>query len=76
MNAFVTVTPANGRTYKNQKAIRADYEAGKDFILQDFSSLWDGKPVNREDFEREGVTQVNVRYQQMRKVCAIKVGGK
>lgn len=40
--------PAYGRDYKSKKAIQADLEANKDFVIADISSQYDGKPVNLE----------------------------
>ena len=62
---YPTVTPAYGRDYKSGKAAKADWKAGKDFILQDFTSPYDGKPVNVNDMPGP----VNIRFNQMRKVC-------
>lgn len=66
----VTVIPAYGRDYKSKAAVLADYEAGKDFIVQDFFSGEDGRAVNKEDAEREGI-QLKVRYQKLTKVVII-----
>lgn len=71
------LTPAYGRTYTSQRAIRADWEAGKDFLVNDFSSPWDGKPANRQSFVDDGVpcgTTIIVRYgQQLEKIASVKV---
>jgi len=69
----MTLVPAYGRDYKSKKAIEADLAAGKDFIINDMFSPWDGKPVNVEGLRSEGITQVNVRYGQLRKVCVVQV---
>jgi len=45
----MTLTPAYGRDYKSKKAVLADWEAGKDFIIADIMSKWDGKPANKSD---------------------------
>ncbi len=62
----MTVSGAYGRDYRSAKAARADWNAGKDFIVQDFSSPWCGKPVNKEQAQGEAVM---IRYAGMRKVC-------
>ena len=54
-----TLTPAYGRDYKNKKDCMADIEANKDFILNDITSPWDGKPCSPSDFKGK---QVQVRY--------------
>lgn len=67
MSTRITVTPAYGRDYKSAKAVKADWDAGKDFTVADFFSPWDGMKVNREDATREGLT-VSARYDRMTKV--------
>ncbi len=69
----MTLTPAYGRDYKSKKAIEADLAAGKDFIVNDIMSPWDGKPANTQSLRDAGITQVNVRYSQLRKVCVVNV---
>lgn len=64
----LTVRAAYGRQYKNRAQIVADWAAGKDFLICDISSLYDGKPVNKES--TPGYT-VFVRYGNDRKVCVI-----
>lgn len=65
-----TVVPAYGRDYKSKAAVLADYEAGKDFLIQDMFSGADGKYINKEDAVREDV-QLKVRYQKLTKVVFI-----
>lgn len=36
---MVTLTPAYGRDYKTKKEFMADFEAGKDFIINTISTL-------------------------------------
>ena len=68
---YLTVVPAYGRDYKSQKAVKADWEAGKDFQINDMSSPNDGAYINKQDAEKDGVT-VNIRFKQLRNVCVIK----
>lgn len=49
--AYITVCPAYGRDYKSKKAVVADFEAEKDFIIQDVFSPYAGKPINRQQLE-------------------------
>lgn len=63
---MVTLTPAYGRDYRSKTSAIADLEAGKDFILNDYASKWNGKPCSILDFEPG--TQVKVRYKQLRMV--------
>lgn len=74
MASRITVVPAYGRDYKSKAQVLADWDAGKDFLIQDMSSPWDGKYINKEDAQRGGIREVNVRYKQLRNVMVIKVG--
>ena len=60
----MTVTPAYGRDYKSAKAVKADWQAGKDFIISDFFHPYDGKPCSIRDTKE----QVMIRYDRLRKV--------
>ena len=68
-----TLTPAYGRDYKSKKAVLADFNADKDFILADISSQWDGKPCNRSGLLASGVRAVNIRYKSLRQICVVKL---
>ena len=68
---YITVTPAYGRDYKSGNAAKADWNSGKDFILQDFSSPWDGKPINNESIAGTQTT-VNIRFANMAKIAQVK----
>jgi hypothetical protein len=67
------VIPAYGRDYKSKKAIIADWNAGKDFVIADMSSQWDTKPVNRQDAVGAGITDLQVRYSRQMKVTVLKL---
>ncbi len=69
----MTLTPAYGRDYKSKRAVEADLAAGKDFIVNDIMSPWDGKPANARSLREAGIVRVNVRYSQLRKVCVVRV---
>ena len=64
---YITVTPAYGRDYKSKAADKADYNAGKDFRITDFFSGDDGRSINKEDAEREGIV-LSIRYDRQTKV--------
>ena len=63
---YTTVIPAGGRDYTSAKAARADWNAGKDFILADATRRWDRKPTSKRDWE--GVT-VMIRFNQLTKIA-------
>jgi hypothetical protein len=68
---FVTITPAYGADYTSAKAAKDAFLFGRDFILQDFESFFDGKPCNLPNF-KPGLT-VNIRYKKLRSVAVVKV---
>lgn len=63
---YRSLTPAYGRDYKSMKAVKADFDAQKDFVLQP-----EGCYINKQQIAK-GVT-VNIRYKQLREVCPITV---
>jgi hypothetical protein len=71
----VTLQPAYGRDYKSKRAIEVALEDGKDFILNQYGSPWDGKYVSAGQLVDEGHDEVNVRYNGDRKVAVIKLSG-
>lgn len=66
---MTTLTPAYGRDYTTAAAVRADWLAGKDFIVADLSSRWDGKPANKDDLLVG--RPVTLRYDRLRKTTQI-----
>jgi hypothetical protein len=73
LNGVTTVVPAYGRDYKTAKAAKEAWKAGKDFIISDFFSPWDGKPINITDARRDGMGEVNIRFWRLTKVTVAKV---
>lgn len=72
MSNYITVVPAWGSDYKSQKAVKDAWNAGKDFIVQDMFSQWNGKPVNKEDAERYAPgSKFMVRYDRLTKVVQV-----
>jgi len=68
----LTLTPAYGRDYKNGKEVRADWAAGKDFIVSNLFSSSDGKYINIEDAKNDSnINSVNIRYKELRNVVVI-----
>jgi hypothetical protein len=70
---MLTLTPAYGRDYKSKKALVADFEADRDFIIADFGHPYEGKPVNRSQLVETGERQAKIRYAQLRKVAVLEV---
>jgi len=70
----MTLTPAYGRDYKSAKAVLQDWNNGKDFIVADMFSPYDGKPINKQDAEREDTGfSVMIRYKNLTQITAIKL---
>lgn len=67
------VTPAYGRDYKDSKAALADWEANKDFIIQNVTDPWEGKPCNKSDLSKSHYTHVNIRYNKRREVLRLEL---
>ena len=57
----LSVIPAYGRKYNNMAAAIKDWKDGKDFIITDIMSKWNGKPCSARDFEGKDTT-VYIRY--------------
>lgn len=62
---WIEVTPAYGRDYKNQKEVKADWNADKDF--QDTAS---GSYINKSGAKALGL-KVIVRYAKLQKVVSV-----
>ena len=67
----MTLIPAYGRDYKSVKAVKADWEAGKDFRIADMSSPDDGRYANKDQFAKG--TRVGIRYARLTKQTFITV---
>lgn len=63
-----TVTPAFGRDYKSAEDALADWIGGKDFLLRDPLSAWDGKPISNRDRKVEDVL---IRYNKLTRVVTL-----
>jgi len=64
-----TFTPAYGRDYASKAAVIASLAAGEDFILNDASSCWDGKPCSPlSDFD---LSSFRVRDASRRKIWIV-----
>ena len=69
MNLFgiEPLTPAYGRDYKSKKAIQADFDAGKDFLMSS------GSYVDQKSLAAEGVHKIMARYAKQTKVTTLTV---
>ena len=63
---YKTLTPAYGRDYTRLADVKEDLVSGRDFIFNDITSPWDGKPINIDQFAK-GV-KVRIRYNKNRQI--------
>ena len=63
----ITLVPAYGREYKSAKAVKADFDADKDFC--DVNS---GSYTNKADLKAAGIKSVIIRYARLTKLCVVK----
>jgi hypothetical protein len=69
----ITLIPNRGRDYPSAARVLEHLKEGRDFIVADMSSPWDGKPCNLPDLKRAGIMHAKVRYSQLRKVTTINI---
>lgn len=61
---MITMTPAYGRDYKSAKAAKESWYGGADWIINDITSRWDGKPVTFKELNET----VKLRYNKLTRV--------
>ena len=69
---MITLVPAYGRDYKSKKEVMKDFNENKDFIINDISSRWDGKPANKNDLIKDH-DEVKIRYKKHQEIAIVKV---
>ena len=70
---MLTLIPAYGRDYKSGKAVKADWEDNKDFIIQSFGHPYDGKYINKKDAETiNPKAEFMIRFKQNRNFVIVK----
>ena len=70
---MTTLVPSHGRDYKNQKEVKAAWNAGKDFIVSDAFNRWDGKPANKDSFLKSDTLMI--RYSRLMKIVNVRGNG-
>lgn len=68
----MTLTPAYGRDYKSKKEVEDTFNNDVDFIIADFNHPYSGKPVTKSQLKDDGVHEVGIRYNGLRKIVFIK----
>jgi hypothetical protein len=73
VTTYLQVVPCYWRDYSSEAAVIAAWNADKDFRINDVTSRWDGKPINRP--QHPPGTTIEVRYNDGRKVVMIEYPG-
>lgn len=67
------LTPAYGRDYHNRGEVEVALLADNDFILNDTTSPWDGKPVNLSQLKESSYVSIGVRYRNLRSIHVVSI---
>ena len=70
---MLTLIPAYGRDYASKAKVSEAVKAGKDFIIADISSRWNGRYCNAEQLIEDGYTSVRVRYYRQTRMVVVKL---
>ena len=68
-----TLTPAYGRNPKSGPDAIADLTGGKDWILNDPQSRWDGRYVNLPQLIDVGYKTVKLRFRRLRSETTVNI---
>lgn len=68
---YIEVTPAYGRDYKSAKDAKADWAAGKDFVVASVDTGRAGSYINIQDAPK-GST-ILIRYKRLTQVTTVQV---
>ena len=69
----ITLTPAYGRDYSSKANVLADWDANKDFVIQDMRLSGYVNKAQVPDLIRDGITAIQLRYNLMTKVIILKL---
>jgi len=69
----ITISPAYGRDYTSKANVLADWDANKDFIIQDMRLSGYVNKAQVPDLIRDGITAIQLRYNLMTKVIILKL---
>lgn len=65
----MTLTPAYGRDYTSAKAVKADWDANKDFVIADIVGGNAGRMISKQDAP---AGSYSIRYKKLTQICVIK----
>ena len=63
---MITCVPAYGRDYQRESEVKADFNAGKDFLIQDIGCRYNGSYINKSDAEGAG-EKLKIRFDRQTK---------
>ena len=69
----ITLTPAYGRDYSSKANVLADWDANKDFIIQDIRLSGYVSKSQVPDLIRDGINKIMLRYNKMHMVVLLKL---
>ena len=64
---YLSAVPAYGRDYKSKREVLADWDAGKDFLIQDMRV---SGYINKDDKPANVI--LNIRYKRLTQICVVK----
>lgn len=72
MNTII-LSPAYGRDYKNKAAAIADFEAGRDFLVESIGPFT-GRYATKQDIVKVGrFTHAELRYRRLTQLALVKI---
>ena len=69
----ITISPAYGRDYTSKAKALADWDANKDFIIQDIRLSGYVSKSQVPDLIRDGISKIMLRYNKMHMVVLLKL---
>jgi hypothetical protein len=69
----ITISPAYGRDYTSKAKALADWDANKDFVIQDIRLSGYVSKSQVPDLIRDGISKIMLRYNKMHMVVLLKL---
>jgi hypothetical protein len=69
----ITISPAYGRDYTSKAKALADWDANKDFVIQDMRLSGYVSKSQVPDLIRDGISKIMLRYNKMHMVVLLKL---
>ena len=68
--------PAYGRDYKSKAKLLEDWNANKDFVINDMSSKYDRCYINKQqvaELKKDGYTHIHFRYKKLASLTTLEI---